>query len=446
MAQTSTPPTPSEWTVQFVWSKLMSWAALGRGGSARSVFIRHVGSTFAVRLVLIAIGLLTSALVARALGPEGRGYYGVSAVIVALSIQFGNLGMPGSNGYYVAADTALLPKLVSNSLVVTLVAGGGVSLAIAAVFAVRPSWSPLPQGALFYATLIWVPFSLGYLLLQNLLIGIREIRSYNLLEVVSRLSFILLLVVILLLRSVNVTTVVEAGVVSSAGAFVLALRRLLSVCGSLPSPDWALLRKQAAYGLRSYLAATFAYMVLKIDILMVKYLAGATQAGYYSLASSLTDLVNTFPSVVGMILFPTLTATATALFRWERARKAMWSVAGMMCVVAAAAAAFAHPLIVLTCGKAYAPAVPSLRILCFAIVFYAANNIVSIYFASSGYPWFAVWVWCGAAILNIALNLYAVPRYGIEGAAMASLLTYGAILLVQMAYAAVFTRDIEAAA
>jgi O-antigen/teichoic acid export membrane protein len=89
-----------------------------------SDFVRKVAETFGTRILLIGIGLVTSVIVARILGPDGRGLYAVAATIGAIGVQFGNLGLHASNTYYVARDRSLLPALVGNPLLIGFVFGG----------------------------------------------------------------------------------------------------------------------------------------------------------------------------------------------------------------------------------------------------------------------------------------------------------------------------------
>jgi len=91
-------------------------------------------------------------------------------------------------------------------------------------------------------------------------------------------------------------------------------------------------------------------------------------------------------------------------------------------------------------GARFLPAIPAFLILCVAIVFYGANSMISIFFSSCGQPWFSVWMWFGAALLNIGINLVAIPHLGIVGAAISSLITYVALFAVQYGFAARFVR------
>ena len=65
-----------------------------------------------------------------------------------------------------------------------------------------------------------------------------------------------------------------------------------------------------------------------------------------------------------------------------------------------------------------------------------ANTILMNYFASIGNPPVVVWSPAIAAALNIALNMFLLPRFGIVGASVASSIAYGLMLLMSFAYLA----------
>ena len=153
-----------------------------------SEFIQKVAETFTTRIVLMGIALVTSVLLARILGPEGRGLFAVAAAIGSLGVQFGNLGLHASNTYSVARDNRLLPALVSNTLVVSLLFGSLFGVLTYLVFTLRPEWAPLGP-LLLVLSLGWVPFGLAYLLLQNLFLGIHDVRNYNKVELAERAGF-----------------------------------------------------------------------------------------------------------------------------------------------------------------------------------------------------------------------------------------------------------------
>ncbi len=84
---------------------------------------RNVLETYGTRVLVVAVSLATAVVIARVLGPAGRGMYAVAVAVGAIGAQFGNLGLHASNTYYVSKDRALLPALIGNTLAVVFAAG-----------------------------------------------------------------------------------------------------------------------------------------------------------------------------------------------------------------------------------------------------------------------------------------------------------------------------------
>lgn len=399
-----------------------------------SDFARRVAETWLTKIILMVIGMATSVMVTRTLGPEGRGLYAAAAALAAIGIQFGNLGLHASNSHYVSRDRRCLPTLIGNSLIVSFVGGGagsGISWLLAIVW---PSLLPL-QGTPLVLGLICIPFGLAYLLFQNLLLGVSQIGTYNRIELVIKLCALAAIAAVILARMVTVGSILCVTVFTSIGGFLWALRALLRCTDQKPLPSRRLFIEHVRYGLKAYLAAFAAYMVLKVDLLMVQSMMGAKQTGYYAVASGLADILYMLPTAVGAILFPRLSALSDMHEKWHLAKRMTWSLAAMMCALTATAALVANPVIRMLYGPAFSPAIAPFVVLCGSMVLYGANTVVSCYLASIGFPMFCVYAWAGVSLLNVGMNLVMIPSYGIRGAAMSSLVCYGSILLLQFSYA-----------
>ncbi|MEZ5850029.1 MAG: hypothetical protein R3D68_05165 [Hyphomicrobiaceae bacterium] len=59
----------------------------------KSGFARDVLATFGTKMAAAGVGLLTSVLVARSLGPDGRGAFATVMTLAAIGMQFANLGL-----------------------------------------------------------------------------------------------------------------------------------------------------------------------------------------------------------------------------------------------------------------------------------------------------------------------------------------------------------------
>ena len=73
-------------------------------------------SVFGATVIALAIGFVTSIVVARLLGPDGRGLLGVASSIAAVSVAIGSLGIPIAISYYASRRPRLMSELIGNAL------------------------------------------------------------------------------------------------------------------------------------------------------------------------------------------------------------------------------------------------------------------------------------------------------------------------------------------
>lgn len=396
-------------------------------------FVAKVAETFAIRTVLVAVGLITSVIVARILGPEGRGLYAVAITVGATGVQLGNLGLHASNTYYVAKDRMLLPSLVGNSLLISFAFGGvGAGLAWIA-FSLWPRLAPI-DGALLGLALTWIPFGLACMLLQNLLLGIQEVRAYNKVELITNIGNVILIGFLVILGIISVESLFLVGLVALIMTLFWTMWRLRSHFASIPEPSLALFKGNIAYGFKAYLAALFSFLVLRVDLLMVKYMLDAEQAGYYSIAAAMADMVYMLPVVTGTILFPKLSAMTDATTKWQFTGRLANRLTLVMFFVAGFAALLAKPMLGLLYGEEFLPAVPAFIWLLPGIVMLSINTIFLNYFAAIGMPPITVYSPVIAVIINIILNLELIPSLGIVGASISSVVAYGIMLIASTVF------------
>jgi O-antigen/teichoic acid export membrane protein len=405
-----------------------------------SDFVRKVAETFATRVLLIGIGLITSVIVARILGPDGRGLYATAAVVGSIGVQFGNLGLHGANTYYASIDRRSLPELVGNTLLVSFAFGGLCAALAWVIFLLFPTLAPL-KGILLVLALTWVPFGLAYMLMQNLFLAVQEIRTYNKIELLSKILGLCLICIIIILGAVTVETIFSTGLIVLTIGGTWVLFRLRPYLDRPPILSLPLFKENIRYGLKAYLAAFFGFMVLKVDLLMVKYILGEEQTGYYSIAVSMADMIYMLPMVIGTILFPKLCAMSDCTEKWMNARKVLYVTSIVMVILASFAALVAGPVVQFLFGAAFAPAVPAFVWLMPAIFALSVNTILMNYFASIGMPPITVYSPMIAVALNIILNINIIPLYGIVGAAISSIVSYTLMLCTSLVYISLVQRN-----
>lgn len=395
-----------------------------------SGFIRQVGETYVTQIAVVLLGFVNSILVTRLLGPGGRGAFAVAVTVAAVGVQLSNLGLHSSNTYRVARDVRLLPVLVANSLAVSGLAGL-VVLVAHLLLRWRPDLAPVEDPLLALA-LVAIPLGLANLLFQNLLIGLQRIHSYNVIDLTTRVLAVVAVASTAFLGIVRPEVVfglIQASVVLS---LVWCFLRLRGLFGTLVLPSWPALRQGLGYGLRAYLGSLFAFLVLKSDVLVVKYLRGATETGYYSIAVGLADILLMLPAVVGTVLFPRLSAAPDLLERWRLTKRVLGVMVPAVLLALVVTLVVGRPFIRLAYGTAFDPSFPAVAWLLPGIGCLAINMVLMNFFASCGMPAVVVYSPLLALVFNVTANLVVVPALGFVGASMTSSVSYLLMLAMSL--------------
>jgi O-antigen/teichoic acid export membrane protein len=383
----------------------------------------------ASRVALLAIGLATTVAVARVLGPDGRGAFAIAAATTAIGIQIGNLGFHAANTRHAAQQKDDLGGLVANSLLISVVVGGTIGLIVWLVGTISPQLAVVDSLSLALAA-VGIPVGLAYLLLQHLLLGIGRIGTYNKLDLMTRLILVGALAAAIWARALSVPIALAAtlaGVLVGGLVAAVRLRRESSDRVAL-RPD--LIRRMLGFGSKAYLAALLSFLVLRADLLLVGWIRGSADAGYYSIAVALGDLVYLLPVVVGTLLFARLSAIPDDRTRRGLIRLSARTLAPLMtifCVIAAFVAGWAVSILY---GPTFEPSVDPFRWLLPGILALSIYSLLANYFAASGMPLVAIAAPFGGLVVSVVLDLALIPPYGALGAAVAASIGYVAMLAI----------------
>lgn len=398
-----------------------------------SDFFKKITETVITRTIVVAIGMLVTIMVARLLGPEGRGLYAVAITIGTIGIQIGNLGQPAAITYRVAKNPKLLSALLGNSLFISFFFGTIIIIIIGVITTIMPSVKPVSE-PLFTISLIWIPFGLSYFLLQKLIIGINEIRSYNVIEFINKLLTASFISIAFFVQFTSVEFVLSSTVIATIICFFLTLKTLWVHLNESVKIDFLLFKQNFWLGIKAYLANIFGFLVLKMDLIMLKYLSDPESTGYYSISVAMGDLLYILPATVGMILFPKLSAIHDEKNKWLYAVKTIFTIGFISIVILIVSALFAEKIITIMFGTIFLPALPAFLWLLPGIFFLSVNTIFMYYFASTGMPLITVISSGIGALFNFILNLSFIPDYGIIGAALSSDFTYGMMFIFSIIY------------
>ena len=146
--------------------------------------------TISARTVLLVLSLVSSVLMARCLGPEGRGVFALVLILPELARIFGLLGIDEAIAVYSGLEPSNRPYLVWQSVIVAGIIGTAIAVAgIGFLVLGAPGFPTLVQGPLWLYLLPFVSLPAAMLIeyWQAILRGMNRIVLHNAVDIGRRL-------------------------------------------------------------------------------------------------------------------------------------------------------------------------------------------------------------------------------------------------------------------
>ena len=193
---------------------------------------------------------------------------------------------------------------------------------------------------------------------------------------------------------------------------------------------WTFDKGQARYLIKESfpLAVSLSAVLIyhRIDHIMLGKMLTNTELGYYSVAGKFVEIIMFIPTILAQTIVPILVRIHKENFTEYRNKTQLFvNITVWICIILSVLIAIcSHWLILLTYGKMYLPATLALQILVFKTVGDAlsatAGNMIIIE-NKQKYAWIRSVTAC---FVCVGLNLLFIPRWGLIGTAVASILTY----------------------
>ena len=385
--------------------------------------------------------LVSGVLAARMLGVEDRGYLALLMLTQVIISKLGGLGLPISASYFVAREPARA-RAIARSLSTAYLSQ---ALCIVAVHFVALSLLTRDDPQMVWSagliTLIVGPAWLAHEYGLGLLQGQQRFRPFSLLRLGPVGTYA---VGILLLFIVGADTLIFAAVAYTVSVVLAGTATLtIALVGlrhgeAAPSPSR---REMVRFGLRGMLGSAAPSETFRLDQAVVGLFLSPAALGLYVVGLAFTNLPRFLGQSVGMVAYPRVASSADAV----EARHATWrfvAFAGVLSLlVAGVLEILAGWLIRFFFGEEFAPALPLVRILLIAAVFWSLRWALADAVRGAGLPALgsvaelASWV-----TLPFALAVL-LPLGGLQGVALAMVLSAVASLATLVTGFVAVTRE-----
>ena len=396
------------------------------GERARLGFLGHVNLVFLAYVANAALTFGVAVIVARVLGPDGRGVYALFLLSASITQSVLSLGIGVSAVYHLGKRAYPLSRVVANSQQLTVV-----SLIVSGLL-VLLAWPTvgdalLDHGAPYWVFVFAVPLFLNYNVLTNVFQGTSRFLAMNAIIVAQPLVLLGLLVVGIAIGDVDTTAALILWCGATLAATVLGLALLgrggLRVTELLRF-DWPSMRGQIRFGVQGQVGNLVQLLNYRLDQYIVLLFVGISAVGIYAVAVTMTQSIWFIANAVAVVLLPRLTATDEA--DAARTTPVVCRNTLLLSALGALALGAVSPwLLKGLFGADFGPALAPLLWLLPGTVALAGSKILTSYIFSQGRPLTNSLITIASLAVTLVADFVLIPTFGVAGAAVASSLAYG---------------------
>ncbi|HEV7473240.1 MAG TPA: polysaccharide biosynthesis C-terminal domain-containing protein [Pyrinomonadaceae bacterium] len=393
---------------------------------------RNIKLVFSTNALMLGSGVITSLLSAWALGPTGRGDLMVVLMWPAIFSMVAQIGLPQAYRFWIARRPECASALFSNAVIFTLVAGL-ITLALAEL--VIPQLIGVRSPEVLRLTRIYllvIPVHLLTDLTRGLLEGARRFTWVGALRLILFGVQLVSYVVLWMMGTLTVATASYTMLVSLAASLVVSLIAVWRELSPKWNPNLSELGTTLRYGIRDYPGILTEFVNWRLDLMMLVGTASSAALGLYVVALRLADITSTLAGSVGDALLPEVAASKQAD---EATRVVTRSLRLTLCahLLILVPLWIAAPYILrFAYGEGFVEVTNVLRLLMFASVVWSAGAIVISGLNGLGHPGLSAIARIAAAVVMVVALLTLLPRRGIQGAALSSILGYSVMFLVAL--------------
>lgn len=401
-------------------------------GLVSNNLVSNILTTLSARIVVLALALISSIVLARTLGPEGRGLFALVMLLPEIAGSLALLGFEQAYTVYAGLLPAHRRALIWQSIAIAGAAGSVIAGVGAYYLAVgAPGFPSLLHGPLW---LYLVPLSIvpGQLIIQYwqaILRGMDRIFLLNVIEVGTKATALVLILAFVVWLRLGVAGAVWVEFVAALGAvFLMAMVLRYTGAWGRPCFDRSLLKVTTRFAVPAHCGTVASYLNYRIDQLIIAAWLPTEQLGFYVLAVGLAERLWMPTSAVATALLPHLANSRKrdpALAATVARHVILWT--GAVCLLVFV---LAGVIVDVLYSPAFAPAIAPLRWLLPGIFTLSVGKVLVAEMFAREKVRYTIWTSGAAALVNVIGNVALVPRMGISGAALASTISYTFLSLV----------------
>lgn len=395
----------------------------------------NIITTLITKFILLFGGFIISVLLARILGPEGKGVITAIFVFPLLIVSLADMGIRQSTAYYVGKDKYETSDIISSIAFLWLITSLVSMILVFVYYLLGPSQQY--AWIILIIAILSIPIKLIEKYGKGVMLGKNRIGTINLSQLLRLSANFISVIILVWFFDLGV---IGAALVQIIIAFIIAIYYIVKIMNHHKIRFKPISPIPKLLFLKGFGFATALFIInlnYKVDIMILDHMLSPKEIGVYSVGVNFAELLWQVPSAIGMVIFAKSTATKIKMDSIARSTTILRLVLPVMIIASLFIALFAPLIVRYIYGIDFIEAGNVLRILLPGVIFITISKILHPDLAGRGYPLFALKIFIITLFINIGLNIALIPMYGINGAAFASTVSY---ILAGLGFGIIYSR------
>lgn len=376
------------------------------------------------KILMIIFGLSSSIITARYIGPSGNGIIAALTVYPSLFMSFGSLGISQSTTYYtgkgVFTEIQIKRAITQIWLMTSLVS-------VIVCFLLMRFLSDSGSNLLLVGlALLPIPFSLFNTYNSGIFLGKNDIGTYNKINWIPVFLILLGGILFVIVLKLDIAGAMMATILGSLFMSIMLLFKNKFLQAFSISYDWKIIKAMLSLGVIYALSLLIINLNYKVDVILMDKLSTSYELGLYSKGAAITEYLWQIPMLFSTIVFARSAAAKDPKEFSKKVAQLLRLSFILIGVTSLILWAFSKYIIIGMYGKAFFGSISVLNYLLPGVLILTIFKVMNMDLAGRGKPWIAMKAMVPALIINVVLNLILIPKYGANGSAISSTVSYTA--------------------
>jgi O-antigen/teichoic acid export membrane protein len=391
----------------------------------RPSFFAAAASTYGTNVAVAILSLVNVLVVARTLGPAGRGGVAFLTAIAWFTSNLATFGVQEANANLGGAEPGSRRSLATNSVLLALLFGVGAAAFLVGLIAVFPGVGGDSTSGLRWLTFASLPILVLGIYMRFLVQADYGFGITNTAWLITPVANVGMNGLLAALGALSVGTAVGTWIGGQTLATMLLLAHVGRKRAGFGRPDLHLAKRALGFGVQSHAGRVMLLGNYRLDQWLLGAISGSRELGLYSVAVAWAEALWFLPTTLSAVQRPDLVRAA----KREAARLSalIFRAAVLLTLVSAGGMLILAPFFCVTIfGDDFHGSIIDLRVLVLGTLGVVALKLLGNALTAQRHPVLASSAIGAGFAATMVLDVILIPPYGGLGAAIASTLAYSA--------------------